>query len=218
MCRGGKYNGAKGHQTTNLVDIFTVSSGGNKVIMRTLQVRGVELEFQVDTGATLSILSQTQWNKLGQPALVKALAQPTHYDGTPLSTLGQLTTSVTTEKGMRNVTFLVVCSEKAYGLMGRDIIDQEATIIETLSADTEYLPCIQGVKAGIKLNDSAKTMRFFKARNVALHIRPHIEAELDSLQRQGIISPIDQARHAGPVVWVKSQTASTVCASTLKPP
>ena len=70
MCRGGKNNGAKRHQTTNLVGIFTVSSGGNKVIMRTLQVRGVELEFQVGTGATLSILSQTQWNKLGQPALV----------------------------------------------------------------------------------------------------------------------------------------------------
>ena len=71
----------KGHRSarlTNIVDVFTIGTGSNNAMMKTLYVQGIELEFQIDPGATVSILSGAQWNKLQKPSLPKASLKPTN--------------------------------------------------------------------------------------------------------------------------------------------
>ena len=46
-------------------------------------------------------------------------------------------------------------------------------------------------------------LKFFAARPVPLHLKGVVESELNSLEEQGIISPISCAIQASPVVWVK---------------
>ena len=86
-------------------------------------------------------------------------------------------------------------SEKEYGLLGRDFIYHSETIIETFSADTEYLPCIRGFEASVKLSDASKPMRFFKARSVPVHLKPKVDFELDVLERQSIAVQLSGLRN-----------------------
>ena len=55
----------------------------------------------------------------------------------------------------------------------------------------------------MQLVNDANILKFFKARPVPVHMKSKVIEELDSLERQGIITPIKCATHASPVVWVK---------------
>ena len=97
----------------------------------------------------------------------------------------------------------IVKVDREYGLIGRNIIDQEKSHIETFAITEEFLPTVKGFYASIALCDQSKPMRFFKARNVPLHLKAMVDDELTSLEKQGIITPIKYSTHASPVVWVK---------------
>ena len=58
--------------------------------MQTLLVHDTPLEFQLDTGAAISIMSKRQWLKLGSPSLEETSIKPTNFDGSQIKTLGSL--------------------------------------------------------------------------------------------------------------------------------
>ena len=160
------------------------------------------LKFQLDTGASVSIMSERQWQDLGQPKLEPTNLAPTNFDGSALKTLGELHTEIFIEN-LLQAKFIVVESNKCFGLIGRDIIDQQNSNVCTHSVESEELPTIRGYTASIVLADPNKPLKFCPARSVPLHLKDKLDLELDSLQRQGIISPIEFAKCASPVVWVK---------------
>ena len=59
-------------------------------------------------------------------------------------------------------------------------------------------------------------LKFLAARHAPLHLKGVGESQLNSLEEQGIISPIRSATQASPVVWVKKSKASTVCVLILR--
>ena len=73
--------------------------------------------------------------------------------------------------------------------------------IETLSVDSEYLPTIKNFVASIELVDENTHLKFCSARSVPFHLRETLDQELRHLECQGIISPLQHARQASPVVW-----------------
>ena len=129
--------------------------------------------------------------------------RPINYDGSEIQTLGTIVASLKSEGGHKQVSFIVVKSTKSYGLIGRNVINKATSNIATFSVDAEHLPTIKGFKAGITLIDNNKALRFFKARNVPVHLTEAIAKELDELEAQGVISPIQHSTHASPVVWAK---------------
>lgn len=99
--------------------------------------------------------------------------------------------------------FIVVKSNKCFGLIGRDVIKQKNSNACTHSVENEELPTIRGFTASIVLTDPDKPLKFCPARSVPLQVKDMLDLELDSLQRQGIISPFEFAKCASAVVWVK---------------
>jgi hypothetical protein len=97
------------------------------------------------------------------------------------------------------VRFIVVNSNKCFGLLGRDVINQEKTNVCTYAVESEYLPTVRGVSASIVLKDNDKPLKFCPARRVPVHLRDTLDAELETLQNQGIISPVEFAKAASPV-------------------
>ena len=51
-------------------------------------------------------------------------------------------------------------------------------------------------------------LKFFAARPVPLHLKGVVESELNSLEEQGIISPISCVTQAIPVIWVKKSNGT----------
>ena len=69
-----------------------------------------------------------------------------------------------------------------YGLIGRDVINTEASKINTFSVDTECLPVIKGFKDSIKSSNANEIFSCTSCSSI--------------LQKQGEISPIQEATHA----------------------
>ena len=82
-----------------------------------------EIDCQLDTGAAISILSERQWIDLGQPKLNETDVQPTKFDGTIIKTLGQSYIKFVIDNKESYGTFVVVTSNKSFGLIGRNIIN-----------------------------------------------------------------------------------------------
>ena len=99
-------------------------------------------------------------------------------------------------------SFIVVNSEREYGLIRRDLIDKNRSNICTYAVD-EYLPTIKEFSASITLIDETKPLKFLRARSVPIHRREQLDKELCCLQKQGIICPVSSSKSAGPVVWVR---------------
>ena len=70
---------------------------------------------------------------------------------------------------------------------------------------------MQGVKVKLEVDANARP-KFFKPRTVPYAHRKAVEQELDNLQKQGIISPIDHSEWAAPIVPVlKSNGSMRIC-------
>ena len=191
----------KRHMTNN-VDVFAIDHCKPPGLTKQINVLGKVLDFQLDTGASISLLSKPQWEELGFPSLEPTDIKPTNFDGSVIETFGELRTEICTERKM-NVKFVVVNSTKRFGLIGRDIIDQDKSSVCTYSVESQYLPTVQGFTASIILKDEEKPLKFCPARPVPVHLRDALDSELESLQNQGIISPVEFAKYASPVVWIK---------------
>lgn len=194
---------SKPSKSTHNVDVFMVAESNSSSLMQQLVVNNVPLQFQVDTGAEMSIMSRPQWEKLGSPILEKCCLQPVNYDDTKIKTLGCVGTKILYDGNEHIANFIVVESSKAYGLLGRNIINHKSTRVSIFASECEYLPTIKGFKATMSLTDDSAKLKFFKARPVPFHVKPAIEKELEVLVTQGVLTPVDFAKHASPVVWVK---------------
>jgi len=196
-------------------------------LMRKIIANDKVLTFQIDTGATTSVMTKSQWIQIGKPTLKYSHSTLRNFDNTLMKTLGECWVDINSEEDGINehLRFHVVHTNKKYGLLGRNssvvqnYSNKKEDTVNNSEVD-EYLPTIKGVKASIKLADNEKPI-FMKARPVPIALKQEISDELDRLQKKGIISPIKFANMASPVVWVrKSNNGLRLCAdfkATLNP-
>ena len=163
----------KRHKDTNSVDVFTIQSGsvGQDGLIQQVQICDQTLSFQLDTGAQMSIMSEWQWNNIGCPSVKHTDLKPANYDGSQIETIGLLSVPADICSERKVIEFLVVKSNKAYGLLGRNVIDASKCKIETNAITSQTLPAIKGFKASIVLVDDSKPLKFFKARRVPVHLK-----------------------------------------------
>ena len=74
---------------THSLDGFALNYKNSNGLMLKVKMFDKEIDFQLDTGAAISILSERQWIDLGKPKLNETDVQPTNFDGTIIKTLGQ---------------------------------------------------------------------------------------------------------------------------------
>ena len=188
---------------TNNVDVFIIDSSVNEPIMKTLKINNGELNFQLDTGAAISIMSKSQWQSVGAPKLKKTNICPTNYDGSIITTLGIIEAQIETADNFKLVDFVVVNTDKAFGLLGRNAIDQNKSQLHTFAIESRHLPLINNFKAELKLKENYKPLKFCPARKVPIHVKELLDKELKELEAHGIITPIQFSSSCSPVVWVK---------------
>jgi len=83
----------------------------------------------------------------------------------------------------------------------------ECTLAKHSAIFREELGTLRGVKARVHLKEGAKP-RFFKPRSVPYSSRGELEKELQRLQDQNIISPVQFSEWAAPIVPVVKQNGS----------
>ena len=210
--------------------LYKVTARTAAPILATVTVNGVNLTMEVDTGASLSLISETTYNQLwdsDRPQLQPTEKVLSTYTGETLTVLGSLQVAVQYGAQKSELELLVV-AEGGPSLMGRDwllaikldwnklhhletpsalqdVLQKHATVFK------EELGKVRGVTAKIHVDPSA-TPRFCKPRTVPYALRSRVEQELDRLERDDIIQPVEFSEWAAPIVpVVKTDGSIRIC-------
>lgn len=216
QCRS-KRTGQQQHyvaQDNNLEDVLHAIRPGERVTSTSVtlncKVNGREqpVTCQIDTGASVSVMSSKLWSDLGKPKLQATNSVLVGYtDGHKFKMLGQLQTEATWKERSISITFQVVQSDRNFALLGRDIvnINLESIIIGhstvTQQVGQQEQPS-KRFKATLQLVDGA-VPRYLKARPVPFAVRDKLKKEIDSLCKDGIIEPVTFSEWASPIVLVQ---------------
>ena len=205
--------------------VFHVRSGSTKPFRVVVKANGKPLSMEIDTGASVSIVSQECFNAIREGTatleLNEAVVKLQTYTGEQIAVCGS--TVVPVEHNGQTAT-----SGNGPNLLGRDWLAalqlNRKTIFSVCPAPTlqqvlekhsklfdEGLGELRGVKAKIYIDKETEPI-FHKPRQVPFAIRRKVEEELDHLQALGVIQPIQFSDWAAPIVPVmKSDGRVRIC-------
>ena len=180
------------------------------------------LEMEVDTGASLSVISEGTYKNLisenrATPLEKSGIVLRT-YTGEEVKPEGVCTVDVDYEGGKYSLPLLVVSGEGP-PLLGRNWLEEiklnwprikqltahDKRLSEILQKHAqlfgEGLGTLQGTKAKTHVDPTA-TPIFHKARPVPYALREKIEQDLERLEKAGTIEPVQYSEWATPIVPV----------------
>ncbi|XP_046383928.1 uncharacterized protein K02A2.6-like [Ischnura elegans] len=200
---------------------------GPEVCKCTLDVEGTEIIFEIDSGASVTVMGVKQFERLLRGLTLRRCAlRLKSASGSALGIKGQTIVSVkriSDNKGTENrvqLTLIVIDSDLRFPLLGRAWLDvlkpnwRNLLSINQLDASASKLAvCYPDVfdgnrqakinyfKAHIVLKPNA-TPIFRKAYDVPFKIRDRVKQELDKLVECGIFEPVRHSEWASPLVVV----------------
>lgn len=192
-----------------------------KSFTETFDVNGKEIMMEIDTGAAVSIISEKEFKAVfpTEPLEVARVKLKT-YTGELMPVLGQFEAKVSYD-GQTEVLSLIVVKGEGPSLCGRNWlqklslnwrkikhvsqVQQVTSIEEVLESCSEVfkeeLGTLRGLKAKIRVNPEISP-RFCKARPLPFSMKAQVDAELDRLEKAGIITPVKYSEWAAPIVPV----------------
>ena len=178
---------------TDIYSVEEVNGGALKNIHVVINHKDHTLLMQEDTGASCTIMSTRIWKKIGKPRLEKFKGRPLRsYDGTALKIIGTLSVLIEYRKRYDVLEVRVVESDKNFGLLGRDILDNQVHSVSSSPNSKEtpsQLGCIRNAKATLRVPQGVKPI-FCNSRDVALPLQKSVENELQRMLDMGVISPV----------------------------
>eukprot|EP00731_Ephydatia_muelleri_P017067 Em0010g165a len=185
------------------------------------QSQNVLVEFDIDTGSAVTLVSERTWKKLNLDVKLRnSRVLLRTYTGDPISVVGEAKVAVSYNQQLSTLVLYVV---KGTGpiLLGRDwlrhikldwkTVGQVASVNRATMLDSllkRYhevfqggLGTLKGVHARLQVKPNA-VPKFFKARTVPFALREAVEKELDCLEQEGVIKKVDHSEWAAPIVVV----------------
>lgn len=186
------------------------------------------VKMEVDTGAAMTIMSETTFQGLWpgrdlQPSRVRLQA----YIKEPIPVVGCCKVNAEYNGQSAQLSLLIV-GGSGPTLLGRDWLSQirldwqqihrvhspslQALLDRYPAVFQDGLGTLQGFHAKI-LVEPGMTPRFNPARSVPYALRDKVDQELQHLQDQGILEPVETAEWAAPIVVVlkKDKTSVRIC-------
>ncbi len=213
--------GTDSDSEVDLAYVNKVSSGSADPIYLTPIVNGKPLKMELDTGAAISLISLKDYQKHfpTKPLLDSNIVLKT-YTGERIRPIGKVNVSVEIND-TRAWLDLTVIDRGGPALFGRDWLrmlkldwkEIKAVKIDKSSVSNKLqelcdkhseifkdgIGTLTCTKAKLHLIDHAKP-KFCKPRNVPYSLRPKVEAELERLEAEGILSRVAISEWATPIV------------------
>ena len=207
-------------------NLFAMTGSRPDPIVTTICVDGKLLSMEIDTGTTLSIISEETWNQhwsTPRPRLQGTRDTLRTYTGQCVKITGIADVTVVAKTGSEHVLPLMVVPGNGPSLLGRNWLStlqlDWSTIHHmnmTSSTQNPQLRALlkkhsagfsdthQAIKtnvAKIYVDDNA-VPKYFKARPIPYVMRDMVDKELDRLLAEDIIEPVQYSDWAAPVVPV----------------
>ena len=210
--------------------LFQMSAPREASILVTMMLDQAEVVMEVDTGASISVTSESTFRKTWKGSGPKLQSSNVHvktYTGESLVVIGSIVVDVEYE-GQRESLQLHIVAGAGPMLLGQDWLHKlklnwpaichlsssptlESVLIMHNAVFNEELGCVQGMSAKIHV-EPGSTPQFCKARPVPFALRGRVEQELDRLHESEVIKPVEYAEWAAPIVPViKSDGSVCIC-------
>ena len=184
-----------------------------------VHIEGRPLLMEIDTGAAVSLISETVWKKefpQVRPIQTNVVLQT--YTGEPIPMVGKIIVHVSYGNQSDHFSLYVVKGDGP-SLLGREwlrklTLDWKTigmaaqapaavdSLLQTYSEIFEDgLGTLKQFEARLHVKPGAQP-KFHKARSVPFALKEAIGAELDRLEREGVLKKVDYAEWAAPVVAV----------------
>lgn len=234
---GSQVKNVEVHNKSSYDYLFTMQeSSRSRPMLVNVQLQGVATKMELDTGAARSIMSRRFYENLwpntkSRPKLRETSVDLRVYGGSPLDIAGEITVHVTvpSTEAVDKECILVITEHDGPCLLGRDWIRQlnlDLNLSEINLVDSSLeggiaskfpglfspgLGCFKGQTVRIEVDPSVQA-KYCKARNVPYALTEKVDLELDRLQKEGIISPVQNSAWAAPIVpVVKSDQSIRIC-------
>ena len=191
--------------TINQKDISAVNTGWYK----TIEVEGVKVNFQLDTGAKCNIISHRVFKTLSRASdkkMTKSRARLTSYSGHHIKTLGTTNLTCVCKNVQHNVQFFVTEMDSTailgveacqrLGLIER-LCSVGVDITEEYADSFKGLGCLPG-EYKIKLDPSVPPV-VHAPRKVPVALHDRVKEELQRMENDGVIKKQEE-----PTDWVNS--------------
>ena len=193
-------------------------------IQVTVSIENQDVLMEVDTGASLSVISEATYKSLSTVlSLQPTQAKLCTYTGESLGVLGSISVSVLHNQQQKQLSLLVVSGDGP-SLLGRDWLTQlqlDWTVIHQLCSPDrvqgvldrhsevfkDELGTLQGKKVKLHI-DTAVQPKFVLHRPVPISQKQKVEVELQRLQDASVIEPVQFSDWATPIVPVIKQDGS----------
>jgi hypothetical protein len=184
-----------------------------------VQVDDKYLKMEVDTGASVSLISERTWRNLwknGTPKLNPAKVILRSYSGESIKVLGEMEVTVQYQDQKKKLNLLVVTGGGT-SLLGRDWLRHlklnwcelnhlqiaarlklEDVLKKHADVFKEELGKVTGMEVKIHMDPDAQP-QFFRPRPVPLALRPKVERELERLVQDKVIKPVQLSEWADPL-------------------
>ncbi|XP_033760675.1 uncharacterized protein LOC117342589 [Pecten maximus] len=196
-------------------------------------IEGTMIDMELDTGSTVTLISQDLYKEhFCHIPLHETTIRLKTYSGENIKPLGEIRVSVNLYNQTATKNLLVV-PQQGPALFGRDWLrtfqidwhDIKVHVLRLSSTPTELqnildehkavfsegIGKLKGIKGSITLEENAQP-KFHKARLVPYTLKPKVEAELQRLEQQGIIIPVNHSKWAAPIVPVVKKSGQVrVC-------
>ena len=190
-------------------------------ILIDMEVSGKQVTFELDTGATVSIMSENVFKSLFPSYRVKqSKLKLRTYTGESMDILGEASVRVCYQKQQQQQLTLVIAKGAGPTLLGRDWMRAfrlDWNSIKTVSCNqiaqlnelldnykdvfTDELGLIKPFQAKLLVDATARP-KFYRPRSVPFALRSTVEEELDRLERSGVLEKVDHSDWAAPIVVV----------------
>ncbi|XP_055355963.1 uncharacterized protein K02A2.6-like [Paramacrobiotus metropolitanus] len=208
------------------LDVLSVEAAAGRSIHVPLKLNGVPVSPVLDTGSSVTIVTADTWRSLGSPKLSPYTSLLRSFTGHALKVIGTVTVDVTHGRNSKALPVIVVVS--GGNVLGRDWIraldlsrlslrDLQSASVSAVSGITveellakhsavfrEELGHCRHYKAHLHLKPGAAPV-FRKARPVPFAFREALERDLDRLVEKGILTPVERADWAAPVVTAQKR-------------
>ena len=207
--------------TAESYELFNLQETRSKPLVVTVKLNDSTTDMELDTGASLSIISEKTfcalWPLQARPKLQTSSVKLHTYTKEAIKVLGSITVKVAYKTQIKDLPLLVVAGEGP-SLLGRNWLavlkldwhelhlitrDNELQIIlnSHSSIFNEELGKAVGITATLHVSDNAKPY-FCRYRPIPHALRHKVELELQRLVEQRVIEPVESSEWAAPIVPV----------------